>query len=113
MGECGRREGKRRNSPIHGDATQMQDTGSGEVHVQTVPHVTHEAAEEPPVSVEGEGIVSQWSSVVDRGYSLARYLDAKVEGHGEHCHHNIRHGQRHHEVVGDDPVEEREGSEGG
>lgn len=29
----------------------MQDAGSGEVDVQTVPHVAHEAAKEPP---EGE-----------------------------------------------------------
>lgn len=30
------------DSPIHRDAAEMQDTDSGEVDVQTIPHVTHE-----------------------------------------------------------------------
>ena len=40
----------------------MQDAGSGEVDVQTVPHVAHEAAKEPPGGGGGvaEGGVSRW-----------------------------------------------------
>lgn len=66
-------------SPVHTDATQMKNTGRTEVHIQAVPHVTHEEAEVP----------------------LARHLHGSVERHGHHRHQHIRERQRNHEVVRD------------
>lgn len=34
-------------SPIHRNTAQMQYTGGREVHIQTVPHVTHEGSKFP------------------------------------------------------------------
>jgi len=65
---------------IDRDAHQMQDRARAEVHVQRVPHVAHEIAEQPP----------------------AVHLHARVEGHREHGHEHVRERERHHEVVGDD-----------
>ena len=58
----------------------MQDAGSGEVDVQTVPHVAHEAAKEPPGGgggvAEGEG---EW--VASLGGSESLILTLQLPGH--------------------------------
>jgi len=66
---------------VHADAAQVEDRGSGEVHVQRVPHVAHELREHP----------------------VARQLETGVERHHRYGHQDVREGEGHDEVVGDYP----------
>ncbi|KAJ1522850.1 hypothetical protein ONE63_001998 [Megalurothrips usitatus] len=66
--------------PVHRDAAQVQDGRGREVHVQRVPQVAHVLAEQPH----------------------PRQLHAGVERHGAQGDEQVRHGQRHDVVVGDD-----------
>ena len=65
---------------VHGDATEVQDGGSGKEHVVGVEEVAHGPAEDP----------------------LAAQLHAGVEGHDQDGHQQVGEGQRHDEEVGDD-----------
>lgn len=65
--------------PVHADAAQVQYGRGGEVHVQAVPHVTHDVAEHP----------------------LSGDLDAGVERHGAQSDQEVGERQRHDVVVGE------------
>ena len=66
--------------PVDRDEHEMEDGARAEVDVERVPDVAHEVAEQP----------------------LARDLDARIEGHGEHGDEHVGQSQRHDEVIGDD-----------
>lgn len=63
---------------IHADAAQMKNRNGAEEHVQRVPHVAHEIAEQPS----------------------SGQLDRRVERHGENGHQHVSQRQRDHEVIG-------------
>lgn len=65
--------------PIHADAAQVKNGGCGKVHVQRVPHVAHEPAEQP---------------------FTARQFGRGVERHRAHSHQEIRGCEAHHVAVG-------------
>lgn len=66
---------------VHADAAQVEDRGSGEVHVQRVPDVTHELGEHP----------------------VARQLKTGVERHDGDGHQDVCEREGHDEIVGDYP----------
>lgn len=67
--------------PINANTTQMEYAGSGEVHVEAVPHVAHEITKHP----------------------LAGNLHAKIKRHGHDRDKHIGKRERHDEIIRDDP----------